>query len=477
MGVRSAFIALTGGQFVALIAAYATHITLARFLGAADYGNYGVLVNAVSTATTLLVAGLPEAIAKLASAQPGSVRAIAQQGIRIQIKLALALACIYAISAPLVSRALRDPELSPYLAASALAIPPVALMAVAQGILNGEQRFGAQALLVAGGAVARCAAVVVLALRFHMAGAVAGLVVAPLLVVALALPAIRPWGEKPDSSHNAELVRFAKPVVVFTVVLALLMNLDLFAVKAFAMTPERVGHYTAAATIGKVPYLMLSSLGVVLLPVLSSAEAKNEETRGLVRSAFRALALGSFLVVAALVPLSAPILNLLYGESYAWASTPLALLLASGTLFTLFFVVSYALYGVGRVRIPMRLTLAGLLIEGALLTALIGPFRATGAAAASCVTACLLFGAALLAARADLGSVLPWKTLLRASVAFAVTVATGLYLVGESTSSSMIFFGPLLACVNLAMLMLSGETNPREIFSLLRRSRNGAEGS
>jgi hypothetical protein len=41
----------------------------------------------------------------------------------------------------------------------------------------------------------------------------------------------------------------------------------------------------------------------------------------------------------------------------------------------------------------------------------------------------------------------------------------------------MIFYGPLLALVNLAMLMVSGETNPREIFSLLRRSRNGAEGS
>jgi O-antigen/teichoic acid export membrane protein len=474
VGVRSAFIALTSGQLVALIAAYATHITLARFLGPADYGNYGVLVNAVSTATTLLVAGLPEAIAKLASASPGSVRAIAQQGMRIQVKLAIALACIYAVAAPIVSRLLRDPELSPYLAASALAIPPVALMAVAQGILSGEHRFGAQALLVAGGAVARCAAVVVLALRFHMAGAVAGLVVAPVLVVALALPAIKPWGEKPDSSHNAELVRFAKPVVVFTVVLALLMNLDLFAVKAFAWTPERVGHYTAAATIGKVPYLMLSSLGVVLLPVLSAADARKEETRELVRSAFRALVLGSLLVVAALVPLSAPVLHLLYGEGYTWASVPLALLLASGTLFTLFFVLSYALYGVGRVRLPMQLTLAGLAVEGVLLALLIGPARATGAAAASCITACLLFGVALLAARKDLGSVLPLKTVLRAGVAFAVTLGLGTYLVGSSTSSSMIFYGPLLALVNLAMLLATGETSLREISRLARRSPSEA---
>jgi O-antigen/teichoic acid export membrane protein len=472
VGVRSAFIALTGGQFVALIAAYATHITLARFLGAADYGNYGVLVNAVSTTTTLLVAGLPEAIAKLASAEPASVRAIAQRGIRIQVQLALALACIYAVAAPIVSRVLRDPELSPYLAASALAIPPVALMAVAQGILNGEHRFGAQALLVAGGAVARCAAVVVLALRFHMAGAVAGLVVAPMLVLALALPAIKPWGEKPDTSHDDELVRFAKPVVVFTVVLALLMNLDLFAVKAFANTAERVGHYTAAATIGKVPYLMLSSLGVVLLPVLSAADAKKDETRQLVRSAFRALVLGSLLVVAALVPLSAPILHLLYGESYAWASTPLALLLASGTLFTLFFVVSYALYGVGRPRLPMQLTLVGLAVEGVLLAMLIGSYRATGAAAASCVTATLLFGASLVAARADLGNVLPLKTLLRGTAAFAVTVGVGITLVGESTSSSMIFYGPLLGVVNLAALFLTGETNPKEILSLLHRSQD-----
>jgi stage V sporulation protein B len=462
VGVRRAFVALTVGQFVAVIAAYATHITLARFLGPADYGDYGVLLSALSTASMLLTAGLPEA-----------TRSIARNGIRIQIRLAAIIAVAYAILAPLVSRLLRDPELAPYLAVSALAIPPVALIAVAQGILNGEHRFGAQALLVAGGACARCAAVVVLALRFHTAGAVAGLVVAPMLVAALALPAIGTRGG--ETSHGDELVRFARPVVVFTVVLALLMTVDLFALKAFGLNGDRIGHYTAAATISKMPYTLLSSLGVVLLPMLSAASAQSRETRELVRSALRALLLGSLLVVASIIPFSAPILGLLYGPGYQWAATPLSLLLASGTLFTLFFVVSYALYGVGRPRIPMLLTLGGLVVELVLIVALIRPWGATGAAAASCATSGLLFAASLWAARSDLGSVIPISTLVRALVAFTVTVLLGTRLVGDSSRPMLILFGPALAFVNLAVLVVTRETRVKEILALLQRSPREAE--
>ena len=146
---------------------------------------------------------------------------------------------------------------------SALSIPAVALLAVAQGTFNGQRRFVAQALLVGGSAFVRSLIVVGLGYAFRLSGAVVGLVAAPLVSASIVLPILKPWASR-GRSEGAELTSFARPVVVFTVVLAVLMNLDLFAVKILGLTPERLGHYTAAATVAKMPYLAFSALGVVL---------------------------------------------------------------------------------------------------------------------------------------------------------------------------------------------------------------------
>jgi stage V sporulation protein B len=465
--VRRAFIALTAGQLVALVGAYATHVTLARLLGAADYGNYGVLLNAVSTAAMLLTAGLPEAIAKLAAERPDAALDIARRGIRMQAWQSLLLAAAYAALSPVIARLLRDPPLAPYIAASAACIPSLALIAVAQGTFNGQRRFVAQALLVAGSALARCVAVIGLGLGFRLPGAVAGLVAAPLVAATFAVPGLRPWISDGKSDAKA-LTEFARPVVVFTVALALLMNLDLFAVKALGLDPDSLGHYTAGATVAKMPYLALSAMGVVLLPVLSSASANNQEARELLRSSFRVLFLGSLLIAASLIPLSRSILGFLYGSAYTGASLPLALLFVSGTLFTLFFVVSYALYGVGRPRIPMVLTLVALALELVALFVLTRAFQAVGAAAASCLVAALLFAGSLWQAASSFGAIVLPKTALRASLAFAGTVTAGVFLSDGSKVSLLL--APGLSLLNLALLLISGETSVAELLRLVRRS-------
>jgi stage V sporulation protein B len=466
VGVRRAFIALTAGQLLALVAAYATHVTLARTLGASDYGDYGIVLNALSTVSVVLTAGLPEAVAKLIAQKPELAPAIAGQGIRMQARNSLLLGVAYAVASPFLARVLKDPAIAPMMAASALSIPSVAIVAVAQGTLNGQHRFWAQALLVGGGAALRCIAVVGLTLLYRVPGAVAGLVVAPTLAAIAIVPLLHP--RAPKGTDSKELSQFARPVVVFTVSLALLMNLDLFAVKAVGTSAERIGQYAAAATVAKMPYLVLSSLGVALLPVLSSSGHQSEAARATLRSAIRALLLGSFLIVGTLAPLSSAILRTLYGTAFLGSALPLALLLVAGNLFTLFFVVSYALYGVGDPRTPMRLTLVGLVVELVAMALLLRSGGLVGAASASVLASGLLFFASLWATRVQFGTIVTGATLLRTGLALAVTVAVGLSL--SNGSPFALLLSPVLALVNLGILLLTRETSLAELALLVRRS-------
>jgi O-antigen/teichoic acid export membrane protein len=468
-GVRRGFVLLTLGQVVFLISGYATHITLARGLGPAEYGTYGVLLSILSTVALVLTAGMPEALAKFAAERPEHAGAIFAQGIGIQFRFSLVLGLAYAALSPLLARALHDPSLTLELAASALAVPPVALYSVALGALNGERRFAAQALTVGGYGAFRGALVIGLAPRFQIWGAVAGFVVAPIVVVALVLPGIlRRRSVRVLESRTLWL--FARPVIGFTVALALLMNLDLFVVKSVVRDPDIVGYYTAAATIAKVPYFFFSALGVVLLPIFSAAGGEEGgSVLGIVRNAIRLTFVAALGVAAVVVPLSHSVLRMLYGQRYVAAALPLGLLVVASTLFTLTFILAYALNGLGKPGLAMRLTLAGLCLEALLAFALTPKFGSAGAAGASCLASLAILMALVHYAKPYLGSLLPLESLLRVSFAVCATVALGFVLPHERPLCLLLSVP--LASTYAGLLVVTRELSIAEIAGWVRRER------
>ena len=388
------------------------------------------------------------------------------RGIGIQFRFSLVLTVAYAVASPLIGLALRDHALIPALAASALAIPPVALYAVILGALNGQHRFAAQALTTGGYGVLRAVMVVGFARHFQMAGAVAGFVVAPFVVVAAVLPGIL-RRRTPSTLESRELWHFARPVIGFTIALALLMALDLFVVKAIVRDADLVGYYAAATTIAKVPYFFFSALGVVLLPIVSAATSEDRENvLATVRNAIRTIFAVAFGVAAVVAPFSRAVLRTLYGQRYEAATLPLALLVIAMTLFTMTFIVAYTLNGLGHPRLAMRLTIVGLVVQAGAAVGLTFAFGPTGAAAASCLASLLILAALMLSARPHLGSVLPLKSLLRIGGAFAATLLAGLALPHARPVHLLITVPLGLAYV--AALLLSRELSVQELLSFGR---------
>jgi O-antigen/teichoic acid export membrane protein len=466
-GLRRGFVLLSLGQAVFLVSGYATHIILARGLGPADYGSYGVTLSILSTVGLVLSAGVPEAIAKFASERPTEANGIFARGIAIQLRFSLLLALAYAAASPLIGIALHDRELTPALLGSALAVPSAALYAVLVGALNGQRRFAAQALTIGGYGALRALLVIAFAQHFKLAGAVAGFVLAPLLVVSLVVPGVL-RGRTTSNLESRELWHFARPIIGFTVALALLMSLDLFVVKGSVRDADMVGYYAAATTVAKLPYFVFSALGVALLPIVSAASAENRERMlVVVRNAIRlvfAVALG---VAAVAAPLSQAVLHTLYGVRYTVAALPLGLLVIAMTLFTLTFIVAYALNGLGHPGLAMRLTVLGLGVEVLLALVTTPRFGPAGAAASSCIASLLILVALMLYARPYLGVVLSLKSLLRLTLACALTIAAGVAL-PHSVPLHLLMSVPL-AVGFVGLLVLLREFTLSELMAFVQR--------
>ncbi len=116
----------------------------------------------------------------------------------------------------------------------------------------------------------------------------------------------------------------------------------------------------------------------------------------------------------------------------------------------------------------MYLTLGGLAVE---LGVVVLAIRTAGWSAPRprrCSLSGLLFVGALWVAGRQLGSIVSKLTLLRAGLAFALTVALGHQLSNGSRWSLLL--GPVLALVNLGLLLVTRETRVSELLSLLKRS-------
>jgi O-antigen/teichoic acid export membrane protein len=471
MSVRRGFMLVTAGQGVSMASAYATHIILARKLGPADYGRYGVFLSVASTVALFLTAGVPEAVTKFSAEEPSSAPAIFARGLRLQLAFSLIVTVVYALLSPLFARVLNDPSLTPEFILSAASIPPVAVYALITGAYSGHKRFGAQALVVGGYGALRSLLTIAFASYQAVRGAVLGIVLAPYIVALAALPGIY-RSVAPGGVATKQLLAFARPVILFTVAFGLLMNLDLLVVKALSTNDVEVGFYTAASTIAKVPFFAFSSLGVVLLPTVSAAARTNPGELDGARAAMRWTFLASLSMAFAGAPLTTAALRLLYGERYADSGLALAILILSGTLLTQVYILSYALNGVGQPRLGMLVTIAGLVLEPALVVLGYRQWALAGAAVGSCATSLVLLVATLHLARGHLGKVIGTRTLCLTLLAGAATWALGAALPTRSALSIGLFV-PLTG-VNVCLLMAVREVSPAELLAPFRKGRSGA---
>jgi O-antigen/teichoic acid export membrane protein len=369
-------VVLTGANALYIASAYVITVWLAHHLGPRDFGRYGVVTALVTLVTIAVTRGVPVSATREIAADPRNARGTMVVAAKVLVPLAFGIAALAALLAYPVSHVLGDEKLFvPLLIGSAAAIT-YAAQALPLAWFTGMHRYGRQTVAQGWYAVSRLVAIIVGALLAGLAGAMAGFVIAPA-IAALAtvggLRLLRRDRDAPASTGKASvtgraLLREAGPLVLVAGLVSLLLTLDLLAFKRVGTSAD-AGRYAAAATIAHVPFFLLRSVPIILMPAVAAAalagsnrDPRSPRVRAEIRNGIGDAVVLLALPTALLITLGDRALDLIFGDRYAVGGlvvAPLAIATAAITLYSVFVAVEIAL---GRLRIAVATGVLGCLL-------------------------------------------------------------------------------------------------------------------
>ena len=256
------------------------------------------------------------------------------------------------------------------------------------------------------------------------------------------------------------------------------------AIMAFAATDAEVGWYGAATSLAGLALLVTPLIGTVLLPLAARAAARSDEEltevtrRGMEFSLVAALPTGLVLVVGA-----PEIVQLAFGTAYAPAATSLQALAPTFVLSYISIVSATVLIQIGRGWAVTQISIAGMVLSGALNAVLIPrAYAAFGRGGAGIGAA-----AAMVIMELVTAGVMIWILGRRAFDRRGVTVLVKTLLVCLAVGLLDRWLAPLGAwrllidgVVYVALVLTTGAVNAREAYALVgdvvrsRRARKAA---
>jgi stage V sporulation protein B len=484
-----ALVWLTASEVIFNIASYIVHASVGRILGPADYGRYGLVISLTTMIIVLVGNGLPTAMSKYLSEvfekAPWKVPIIKRTSAKLQTLIMGSLTAIFFFASPLIAKLLGDPSLAPLFALSSLIIPTFAAASFYLHYFNGLHYFRFQATLKIIRSFARLLFIVGLALLFGLPGSVSGYILSPLSVFFVGLVADwiitkKSFSQKPEQGFTFPgklLLQYAWPFTLFLISYELVLTLDLYLVQALLRDDIATGLYNAAITVGRIPYYLFYALAVMMIPAIakSSIDGGPEKIRELVEKSLRLMALLLFPFVTLLAVYAEPILHLFYGNWYLGAANAMSVFAVGAGLLTVFYVLAFALNGAGLVKIPMKLSGAGVLFALVLNLILIPPFGIVGAASATTIVSFFLMLAILVYTERHFSVRLSTKLLV-----VSLFSAIGIALLADILPSgplSFMFSGTILFALYYLPLFLTKElkkSDLRPIWTLFTKKKSQA---
>jgi stage V sporulation protein B len=438
---------------------------IGRTLGVAEYGTYGVVMSILLWIEVGPISGIPTAIQKFVSAQEREARAIMREAARLQFFYILILFSLSYFLAPLIARGIRDNNLTFYLRVAVWDVWIYGFYFMAISLENGRRRFGVQALLITLYSISKLLFVILFVLITHsvtgalianIAGSVVGLGLAILLINR------KPLQKGESDFRRQTLVKFAAPVALFSLIIHVLLNVDLWMVKYF-LSKEAPGYYVSAATIARVPYYLFFGLSAVVLPALSNALSNNQWNRvqKTIREAMRFLFLLSIPVGVFCMVYGRGIIILFFGEVFESGGIVLQILIWGMSLMAFFFLLTTIINADNRPVISLSITGITLLVDILLNLLLVPKYGIRGAAIST--TTALLIGStiAMVWVIRRFRTFLYWKTCIRGLLSAGI-----LYLIFSTIRVDgpyLLLMGAGCLVVYGGFLIISGEITRQEL--------------
>ena len=383
-------------------------VILARGLGPAEFGIYGVVISVLTWTQLLLNGGVPGATAKLFAEQPERAAAIEQRARAVLISGGLALFAEGWLAAAW------DSIGSARTRGSAPGPGPDGAYFAGQGALYGHARFGILALSLLFHTLLKLVGVVLLAfVGLSVTGAILAQVAASSGVLGFLFSVVPPPRTLPAFEFARPMLMMALPLSLYAMVLQIQINLGLWLLSTAGTAGDARGFFVAALNVNRTLSVVQAVLSGVVFASMSRALAQREEATA------RRLLIAP---AAALLSVDADrVVTLLFGPGYAPAGDISRWQLLAFTLLPLLDLCFMALAAAGRPAYPAWFLVALITPAAVLCLVLVNSHGGGGAATAQAIVVAIATALAALATWRRLRTLVAPLTLLRVGCATALT--------------------------------------------------------
>lgn len=474
---------LVVSEIIFNLSGYIIHSFVGRILGPADYGRYGLVVTLTTMVIILIGNGIPTAMSKYISeifeTDPRMVLVIKRKAVILQSILIGAITVLFFFSAPLISYALKDASLTPLFRISTFIIPAFAAASFYFSYYTGLHKFNVQSILKTLRSILKVLAIVGLAYAFRVPGSIVGYALAAFSVflVAFGLDQLKYAKEIKKAAktqklasesdfETKKLINYAWQVILFFLAYELLISIDLYLVKGIMRNDYLTGIYNASLTVGRIPYYIFYALTIMLLPVVSktTAEKNHTQTNKIISQSLRLMVILLVPSVILMSQFARPIIKIFYSSKYIDAVYPMSILAYGVGFLTIFYVMSFVLNGAGKTKIPMWISIFGVIINTILNYILIKRLGIAGSAIATTITSFAVMLAILYYIQRDFGVLIKLKSLLKIGTSgIMMFIASLFFSKGELI---FILWSTILFALYLLILYFLGEITKEDFIYL-----------
>jgi len=450
------------GQGAFLISGYVVNVGLARLLGPADYGTFGVVMSLLLVVQLFVITGIPIALQKYVAENIYASRLLLRKTLPWQTIYSFVVFGLCYAAAPAVATLLKDASLTFYLQVASVDIIFYGLYKYFQHMQNGLHQFGRQTATGIAYALAKPLAIfVMIFLGYGITGAVVGNMLGSVGGLLAAVLIIR-FPEVKTQLGDIPFFRFAFTNVFYFVGLQLLFSIDIWFVKHY-QTATVVGQYVAAASIAKIPYALSLAVSAALLPTISQASKSNNEKRvkDIVRIALRywLMLLAALIVVVS--SSSQPIIELFFGRTYADAGPILAVLFVAVAFLTFSSVMNTILISRGQLAACLKVVGSVIVVDVLANAWLVPRFDSIGAAYATVVASCGAIALSSYFLFRETQVIMPVASAVRTLLAAGTTLVSVVFF--PLFDSNLILRGGSVLIGFVAILFLFKELNTADI--------------
>jgi stage V sporulation protein B len=475
-----------------IVVGFALETLLPRLLGKALYGSYGVVNVFVSNINNVIVTGTIQAVSRPTAADPGRAEEVKAAGLRMQLFVALPIALVYALLAPVWAWIEHDPGKAGLLALSAGVVAFYSIYTVFVGSMNGTQQFHKQAGLDMTFATLRVGGLLTMAaLGLGVWGVIEAWVAAAAVIMAIAIVVVGFPRDLRAGSVRPMLGFFAS-VAVYLVITNLILSVDTFLLKRLVtewfvargmpdpsiLADVQIAHYRVVQNLARPSYQLMIAVTFVVFPLISRSTFDKDvaKTRAYVRTTMRYSLIFGALMGAVVAAESGPIIDLLYGNDATYASEgwlALSILGLGMVAFSLFSIATNILNSAGHTGDTIAVSGLTLVLLAAGLWVGI-PFGAPGrevlAIAASATSAAMALGAAAsgVCLWRRFGTFVPALTVIRVAAATAATLLLGRAWPAHGKAMTLVAVAAC-AAVYLVVMVATRELGRADLAALRRR--------